>query len=106
MLGRRPSWKGYFMQIEFTLDGAVAEFRRNWFTGRAELGIDGKVELLQNPLDPDTHVQLSLTRRWLRQYKGREVAIEAIRPLLLAGFRPHTYRVLVDGAVVAERHGY
>jgi len=94
------------MQIEFTLDGTVAEFRRNWFTGRAELRIDGKVELLQNPLDPGTHFRLSLTKSWLRQYKGHRVVIEAIRPLLLPGFRPHTYRVLVDGAVVAERHGY
>jgi hypothetical protein len=94
------------MQIEFTLDGAVAEFRRNCFTGRAELRIDGKVELLQNPLNPGTHFQLSLTKSWIRQYKGHEIAIEAIRPQLLAGFRPHTYRVLVDGAEVAERHGY
>ena len=53
------------MQIEFTLDDTVAEFRRNWFMGRAELRIDGKVELLQNPLNPGTHFQLSLTRRWL-----------------------------------------
>src|SRR5215475_8725174 len=106
MLGERPSWKGSFMQIEFTLDGAVAEFRRNWFTGRAELRIDGNVELLQSPLDPGTHFQLSLTRRWVRQYKGRDVVIEVIRPLLVAGFRPQTYRVFVDGACVAERRGY
>jgi hypothetical protein len=94
------------MQIEFTLDGAVAEFRRNWFTGRAELRIDGKRELLQHPLGLGAHFQLSLTRRWVRQYKGREVVIEVIRPLLVAGFRPRTYRVFVDGAFVAERHGY
>ena len=94
------------MQIEFTLDGAVAEFRRNWFTGRAELRIDGKADLLQNPLDLGTHIQLSLTRTWRRQCKGYEVTIEAVRPLLLSGFRPQKYRVLIDGSVVAEKHGY
>jgi len=94
------------MQIEFTLDGAVAEFRRNWFTGRAELRIDGKTDLLQHVLDLGTHVQFSLTKSWRRQCNGHEVTIEVVRPLILAGFRPQKYRVLVDGSVVAERHGY
>jgi hypothetical protein len=96
----------HFMRIEFTLDGVTAEFRRNWFTGRAELRVGGKTELLQSPLDLNTHVQLSLMKSWTRQCLGHEVHIEAVRPLLLSGFRPQTYRVLVDGAVVAERQGY
>jgi hypothetical protein len=94
------------MRIEFTLDGVAAEFRRNWFTGRAELYFDGRSELLQDPLDPGTHVLFSRTKTWRRTFGTHEVVIEKLRPMLMAGFRPHAYRVQVDGHVVAEKRGY
>jgi hypothetical protein len=94
------------MRIEFILDGMAAEFRRNWFTGRATLDFNGQTELLQAPLDPGTHVNFSLTRTWHRTVGVHDVVVEKLRPMLFAGFRPHAYRVIVDGHVVAERRGY
>ncbi len=94
------------MRIEFTVDTLQGEFRRNWFTGRAELSVAGATELLQDPLDLGTHYQVSLTKTWQRTWNGHDLVIEAVRPLLFAGFRPHSYRLLVDGKVVAEKRGY
>ncbi len=35
-----------------------------------------------------------------------KVVLENERPLLLAGFRAHTYRVFVDGQLAHEQSGY
>ena len=94
------------MQIDFNVDGATAEFRRSWVTGRAELVIEGRKELLQDPLYLGTHFELSLTRTWHVKFGDHEIQIEKIRPIWVAGFRPQLYRVLVDGKVVAEERGY
>jgi hypothetical protein len=94
------------MRIEFTLGSETAEFQRNWFTGRAQLSVGGRTELLQEPGDIATHLKPSLTRTWRRTIGGHDIAIEKTRPLLVAGARPHFYRVLVDGNVVAETRGY
>jgi hypothetical protein len=94
------------MRIKFDVAGIPVEFHRSWLTGRAMLRIDNSVVSLQNPFDPTTHISLSLTRVWQHQVQGHEVIIEKVRPLLFAGFRPHTYRVLVDGRIVAEQRGF
>jgi hypothetical protein len=47
----------------------------------------------------------SLTRTWTFTVgtRGRHaVVIEKKRPLLVAGARPHTYRVMVDGRCVFD----
>ena len=94
------------MQILFTVDGAAVEFRRSWFTGRAELQVGKHVTLLQDPLDPSTHASWDLTRTWEHRVGERRVLIEVTRPRLFAGLRPMSYRVLVDDEVVATAHGY
>jgi hypothetical protein len=94
------------MQIEVMVAGAVVKFRRSSFTGRADLFVDGHKLPLQDPLDPATHLRLALTRTWRVNMGDNVLTIEKTRPLLMAGFRPHSYRVLVDGHVVAERRGY
>jgi hypothetical protein len=91
--------------IRFDVDGQPVEFRRSWFTGRAELRHMGEVILLQNPLNPETHVSLSLTRTWTHRIGNHEVLIEKTRPLLFSAFRASDYRILVDGAVVAQSRG-
>jgi hypothetical protein len=94
------------MRIQFEVDGALIEFHRSWFTGRAELIVNGEVVPLQSALDPATHVSLSLTKVWRRQIGKSEVVIETVQPLILAGLRPHTFRVLINDSVVAEQTGY
>jgi hypothetical protein len=99
-------WSPLAMRIQFEVDGALIEFRRSWFTGRAELLVQGEVVPLQSALDPATHVSLSLTKVWRRQIGNSEVVIEKVRPLVLPGLRPHTFRVLVNDQVLAKQTGF
>jgi len=49
-----------------------------------------------------------LMRAWMIEVGEREqhqVIIEKQRPLAFAAFRPHDYRVFVDGTLVAEHRG-
>jgi hypothetical protein len=94
------------MVIDQTIAGKQVVFRRNWLTGRARVSVDGVEVTLQNPWNPATHYSVSLKRSWTTHVGDRILLIEKIRPILFAGFRPHTYRLLVDGEVVAERRGY
>jgi hypothetical protein len=92
--------------IRFEVEGEPVEYYRNWFTGGAELRAGGRVIPLQSALDPATQFSMSLTRVLKHRLNGHEITIEQVRPLLMAGFRPHDYRILVDGEVVVERRGY
>jgi len=49
---------------------------------------------------------MKLKRQWHFSVDGHAVIIEKERPLLLAGLRPQTYRVFVDGKFVLERNGF
>ena len=94
------------MRIEFSIDGVRAEFRRNCFTGRAELVFDDHVIPIESPLNPRTHCSLKLKCEWRHRMGSHEVVIEKTRPRFMAGLRPQSYRVLVDEQVVEERVGY
>ncbi len=94
------------LRIHFNVGATAFEFRRHWFTGRAELLIDGNTVVLQDPWNLGTHVSVTLKRSWRYQTGEHEVVIQKVRPLILAAFRPHAYNVLVDGQSVAERTGY
>jgi len=94
------------MRIAIEVGGQPVEFQRNWFTGATSLRVAGARQQLQDPLDPSTHFALSLVQRWQCRVAEHAVVIEKQRPRLFAGFRPQTFRILVDGQVVAERSGY
>jgi hypothetical protein len=91
------------MRIPFEVAGIPVEFRRNCFSGRAELLVGGEAVLLQSPLNPLSHFSLSLTRVWRQWVGDNEVLVEMVRPLLFAGFRPFVYRVFVDDQVTGRR---
>jgi len=94
------------MQIQFQVENESAEFHRNWFTGGAELRFRGGIVPLQSTLNPATHFSMTLTKFWEYRIDGHEVVIKKVRPLLLAGFRPQIYQILIDGRVVAQKRGY
>jgi hypothetical protein len=94
------------MRITIDIDGQPVEFQRNWFTGSTTLRVAGAEQQLQDPLDPSTHFALRLTQRWQCRVASHAVVIEKQRPRMFAGFRPQTYRILVDGKLVAEQTGY
>jgi hypothetical protein len=94
------------VRIRFEVGGTPVEFRRSVLTGRAELRLPSGTVLLQSPLDLATHFSTGLVRVWTYRTEGHEVVVEKTRPLFFSAFRPHDYRVLVDGAVVAQARGY
>jgi hypothetical protein len=99
-------FRGSGMHIEFKIGDANAAFSRNWFTGKALLDVDGQIIQLQSSWNPTTHYSTHLNRSWQVGVGSDEVVIEKIRPLLLAGFRPHSYRILLDGELIVEQAGY
>jgi hypothetical protein len=94
------------MQITIDLDGQPLVFRRSWFTGTASLQVGGVEHKIQSALDPGTHFSFDLVQRWQCQVASHAVVIEKERPRMFAGFRPQTFRILIDGKLVAEQHGY
>jgi hypothetical protein len=85
------------------------EFSRNWFTGAMQILVDGLRVAHQSPLSPATHFGVKLKRHYefeVGKVEKHKVVLENERPLLLAGFRAHTYRVFVDGQLVHQRSGY
>jgi hypothetical protein len=94
------------MEISFEVDGLPIKFSRNWFTGRCTLNIGAGDETVQSPWNPLTHFSFDASRRWQCSVKGHDVVIEKERPWLLAGLRPQTYRILIDGKLVLEKSGF
>lgn len=94
------------MFIPVEVAGSCIEFRRNWFTGQATLNVSGRSVALQSA--PDFMVSLSspLTKVWRQQVAGHDLSIEKLRPRLLSAFRPHEYRVFIDGQIVYDTKGY
>lgn len=94
------------MKLTFAVDGTNVEFSRDWFSGRCTLVTDTGTTVLQSPWNLGTHYSLTTLKRWDCSVNGHEVVIEKQRPWLLAGLRPHTYRIFVDGKLVMERGGF
>ncbi|HVE57211.1 MAG TPA: hypothetical protein VNB22_10315 [Pyrinomonadaceae bacterium] len=71
---------------------------------------------LTAPLDVSEHEKLKLggfeiqlVEKWTFEvgiYEKHRVRIERERPKLLAGLRPHIYRVFVDDELTEEHYGY
>ena len=86
--------------------------RRRWHHGRIlsqmahrPVHAAHRLVVLQSSLNPFTHYSMKLKRQWHFSVEDHAVIIEKERPLLLAGLRPQTYRVFVDGKLVLERSG-
>lgn len=97
--------------MKFTLEVGQQErhridYTRNWFTGKESLLADGQVVASRTILSPSNYWSFPLTRRYEFSVGPHAVVFEKQRPLLIAGLRPHTYRILVDGRLVHEQSGY
>ena len=93
------------MEIDFAIGNIPAKLQRDSFLGGMKLVTPSERIWLQHPLQPSTHFSFRLTRSWQRTISGHQVRVEKTRPLLLAGSRPHSYRVFVNGELVADTHG-
>ena len=98
--------------MRFTVDvssNSRIEVYRNPITGRLRILADGKVVAEQSPFSPFTQFSLTTLHRYaftVGEAPQHSVVVERERPIFLAGFRPHTYRVFVDGQLVHEQCGY
>lgn len=94
------------MEIEFQIGNAPVKFQRNWLFGGMRLVTPHETTLLQHPANPLTHFSTRLKQSWEGRIEGQSVVVEKVRPLLLAGLRPQSYKVFVNDQLVAEAHGY
>lgn len=100
--------------MQFSIDlgheqNSVIEFKRNWFTGRTTIIIDGNEQTLKDPYSLSTHFDLEFTKRWeflIEIPEPVQLIVEQIRPVFLGGFQPHQYNVYVDDSLVLEKCGY
>jgi hypothetical protein len=80
-------------------------YRSPWF-GAMRILLDGHLIAERSSLSYSTHWNFQLLKRYEFRADIHDVVVEHQRPLLFAGFRPQTFRVLVDGTVVHQEHGY
>lgn len=100
--------------MRFTLEIGEKEkhridYYRNCFFGTERLRADGRIVLSRSAFSASTHVNFRLSTR--REFsigaaEPHEVVFETQRPRLFGGFRPHIYRIFVDGKKVHEQQGY
>lgn len=94
------------MEIEFSIGGLPARLKRGWFLGGVKIETPNEVVWLQHPAQFGTHFSFQLEQAWDRSVGGHSVRVEKVRPLLMAGVRPQTFRIYVDGNLVAGASGY
>ena len=93
------------MELDFSIGNVSAKLVRGWFFGGMKLVTPSESIWLQHPLQPSTHFSFRLKRCWQRSISGHLVRVEKTRSLLVAGARPQSYSVFVDGELVANDHG-
>jgi hypothetical protein len=93
------------LEIDFSIGNTAATLRRGWFFGGMKIVTADESVWLQHPLQPTTHFSLRLDQSWERRMAGHLVRVEKSRPLVAAGVRPQSYRVFVDGQLVAGARG-
>jgi hypothetical protein len=94
------------MEIDFSVGDVSAKLVRGWFLGGMKLVTPSETVWLQRPLQFSTHFSPRLNRSWQQTIAGHQVRVEKARPLLVAGLRPQSYRVFVDGELVADAQGF
>ena len=100
--------------MKFTLEvgdkeKSKIEFSRNWLTGAMQTLVDGQRVAHQSTISPSTRFSFRTKRRYefsVGKTESHKVVREKERPWLLAGFRPQTFRVFVDGQMIHEQTGY
>ncbi len=94
------------MRIDFMIGDLPAKLLRDPVWGGMKLHTSKGAVWLQHPLQPSTHVWLRLKRRWELSVEGHAICVEKTRPAVFGGLRPQSYRVFVDGGLVADTSGF
>ena len=81
---------------------SLAEFNRDAKWGTVRIAVDGLTAF-----ERKTHgFSLALTEKYEVNIGSQTLVVEHKRPLLCAGFRPHNYRVFLDGDLIHEQRGF
>jgi hypothetical protein len=94
------------MDMHFDVDGKPARFRRNDWTGRAELSVGGETFSLQSPWNLGTHFRLSTRRTWSRRVGDHLIEIVKVRKRWFGGARRAAFTIRVDGNFVTQQEGW
>ncbi len=100
------------MEFEFEIGQSEkhkVQFSRNRRTARMKILVDSEEVASKNPLDLSTHISFKLTQRFefkVGSHESHVVRIEHTRPLLVAGFRRHWYRIFIDEVFYKDYYGY
>jgi hypothetical protein len=83
---------------------------RDPFLGTFRVLVDGELIAKRSAFSPFTHFTLPTgVHRYeftVGKTERHSVVVEHERPFFLAGFRPQTFRVFVDGRLMHEQRGY
>ncbi len=99
------------MQFSFTIPGPSpthVTIDRDSFTGKFTCTENGRVHDIASLLNPFTHFNLKLEKVYelkIGDTQQHFLTIKHIRPLFLAGFRPHRFQVWVDGNFFIDHTG-
>jgi hypothetical protein len=86
-------------------EGTALEFYRSPFFGSLTISTNGKKVLGRSVFNPSTHFGFTLKRNYEFSLPGpepRHVCVTKKRPLLFAGFRPHSYQVAFNGVEIGS----
>ena len=83
--------------------------KRNWITGGFYYLENGKKNVIKSSLNPSTHFNFQRKKTYefvVGDREKKEIKIEHIRPLILAGFRSQSFIVYVNGEQHEQFKGY
>jgi hypothetical protein len=82
------------------------EFFRNPIWGTTWIAVDGRIVVGRSASELATHFNFEFVKHYTFCVGSCEVTIEHKRPLSFPGFRPHDYRVFVNGQLFERHAGY
>ncbi len=92
-----------------TTEKTTVEFTSDWFWGKIRIRANGKEVYANSIANPASHFSFTLSKCYeftVGEKETKKIQIRRIRPLILAGARPHKYSVFCDGQLIAEHEGY
>jgi hypothetical protein len=93
------------MRIDFDVAGVPGSFRRNAWTGTAELQVGDQSRTIRSPFQVSTHIELRTRVQWSQRIGQHEVVIVKTRPRFFGFARENSFNVIVDGVEVATATG-
>ena len=89
-------------KLEVGPEKSLVEFQRDAKWGTVRISVDGRTAFERKTVG----FSFALTENYEVNVGSQTLFVEHKRPLLCAGFRPHNYRVFLDGQLIHEQRGF